>query len=358
MAESLNFPVKARDFPPIDWRNSTPAELLHRIEVAGIVGMGGAGFPTHKKLKVGLDAEIRMVIGNGVETDPGVTADKTLLKEFGSDVIEGMQIVAHILDTKQQLLAVASPELLINLNDRSESGIKVCLVDNQYQNGEERKLVELLTGKMIPKHDYPAELGIVVLNVATLFTVCKAVRDGIKPTHRVATILGKDSWIPFGSVLQEICDSQRPLRIGSYANGRIARTNEALLQTDNAVSIDKSKESLACIHCGWCTNVCPLNLPVENLYRESVREEVAFSSRDHLEQCNECGACVEACPSRIHVIDFLRESREAHRRNHRLRLSAEQAKQRFDDKQRRLQQELNQHQIERERRMHHDHTWQ
>ena len=171
-----------RIFPPLDWKQESPDVLLDRIRDAEIVGMGGAGFPTHLKFEAALRVEHRTVVANGVETDPGVSADKALLRQNGNEVMEGIRIAARVLGASSSFLAVSEHSIASQLREDDSNDIDIVEVENTYQNGEERVLIEKLMDRRISQDVYPATLGIVVLNVATLFAICETVLDGLPVT--------------------------------------------------------------------------------------------------------------------------------------------------------------------------------
>ncbi len=355
--ETLSTVENTNNLPPMDWRSASPQSLLERIEHAQIIGMGGAGYPAHKKIKAAIGTDARILIANGVETDPGVTADWALLSQHGDEVLEGMQIVSRILGASSCYLAVSDPQLASNLVDRSDSELSVQVIENSYQNGEERVLIQKLIGTTIPKDQYPTQHGIVVFNVATLFAICECVRDGIQPFRRMLTVLGEDQWHSLGTPIQTIVNSPLPLRTGSAANGHPAQQSDGIQATHNAISFDLAESAQSCIRCGWCTDACPLGLPVDQFFEDATERNSVSRQAGQLNECNDCGACVEACPSGIRLLDYIRDSRASN--NERLSKSeyATQARIRFEAKQERLLKDSQHAHRERDLRMQQDHQW-
>ncbi|MCY3885587.1 MAG: hypothetical protein OXG24_11820 [Gammaproteobacteria bacterium] len=347
-----------QQFPPLDWRGKSPEVLLARVRDAGIVGMGGAGFPTHLKLQAALQSDHRTVVANGVETDPGVTADRALLKQKGSDVLEGIGIVARILNASSSYLAVSNQSIAERLRICNDHDIAISVIDNDYQNGEERVLIEKITGEPISQDSYPAHNGIAVLNVATLFAICECVRDGLAVTKRIATVLGKDQWCEIDTPVHELANTSEKLRVGSFANGRSVKDQDTLKPIHNAISINLSSQALPCIRCGWCDSACPKDLPVERLLSESMGSISSPTAQTHLNECNDCGACVVSCPSRIPIIDYIRESRDRQNESGYIAQRANEARQRFEAKQQRIDSQNQRTMDERERRMQQEHKWQ
>lgn len=346
------------NFRPMDWKQESPDALLARIRIAGVVGMGGAGFPTHLKLQAALACNSRTIVANGVETDPGVTADKTLLQQKGEDVLEGIRIAARTIGASSCILAVSDPSTASRLEECNESGIEIAVLENDYQNGEERVLIELLTGEKVSRNTYPAHLGIAVLNVATLFAICECVRDGLPLSRRIVTVLGEDQWCEFDTPIHELAKTEEKLRVGSFANGRTVKSGDVLQPVHSAISLDQSVHSLPCIRCGWCDAACPLDLPVQELLDEAKRDISASSLREHVVNCNDCGACVVSCPSQIPIIDHLRKFRERENEAQIADQRARAARQRFEAKQQRIVVRDQRTMDQRERRMQQDHKWQ
>ncbi len=350
--------VSNQKFVPLDWKQESPNALLDRIRDAEIVGMGGAGFPTHLKFEAALRVEHRSVIANGVETDPGVSADKTLLRQNGNDVIEGIRISARVLNATSCFLAVSEQSIANQLKEGSSNDIDIVEVENTYQNGEERVLIEKLMGRRIAPDVYAATLGIVVLNVATLFAICESVRDGLPVTRRLATVMGHDQWCEIGTPVHDFAPSSDKLRVGSFANGRPADSKVTLQPTHNAVSIDRANSAMPCIRCGWCDTACPKHLPVERLLNEATGSLSAPTSLTHLNDCNDCGACVVSCPSGIPIIDYIRASRDRENSSRTAERRASEALSRFEAKQQRISTRIQRTLDDRESRMQQDHKWQ
>ena len=342
----------------MNWRTTAPQDILERIKECKIVGMGGAGYPTNLKIAAAMDAKSRVVIANGVETDPGVTADRTLLAHHGVDVLEGILIVARILNTTSCHLAVDDSDLASELRKCGQHSVAVTPVKPSYQIGEERVLIRRLTNKHIPADAYPAQDGIVVLNVATLYALCKCVRDGIAPTHRMVTVLGIDEWHQIGTTVCSLIPDIRKVRLGSSATGRVAERSDVLEATHNAISQDHSLDSIACIRCGKCTAACPRGLPVERMYEESTRAAVSPATLHNLRACNECGACVVACPSRIHLLDHIRNFRSHCEREAVREENSRKARSRHQSKQARVRHSAEIDRAKRRSRMQQDHQWQ
>ena len=333
MLSELERPARpAPDFEPMLWGKVEPTLILERIKAAGIVGMGGAGYPTAAKLAAGLHYGTHRIVANGVECEPGVHADLQLLHDHAQDVIEGLYIVGQCLGCDQLALAVADPTLHQALLARSGDTIEHRLIPHKPANGEERVLINLLYGEVIPERHFPTQYGYVVLSVATLFAVAEAVRDGFRPTNRIATVFGVERWVTVGTPLKTLHRTTGPMRLGSVATGVVAKHDDSLQITTNAIEHDRAQSALGCIHCGWCDEVCPRSLPVEAMLRAVQTYTIPDAISSDFDACFECGACVDQCPSQIPLLDSIREG-QRHFDTERLKQRAEVRFQRRNERQ-------------------------
>ena len=304
--------AREADFPPLDYTSCHPTELLERIRQAQVVGMGGAGYPTYQKLQAGIKVGIKHVIANGVECEPGAQADVALLKHYLNDVLLGLQIVGRVLLCDDLTLAVTKGLDLPASATVSLRSVSVATTEDHPGAGEERALIYSVLNQVVPRDRYPTDFGIVVLSVATLFAICEAVRDGRKPRDRIVTVFGEPRWVKAGTSVDSFTDGQAPLRVGTLVTGRIATPQAKVELTHNALSVDRMRRSRACIHCGWCNQVCPRSLNVEAMHRfgHSSLDTVPDHLAEHYDNCYECGACVVECPSEIQLLDSIRNGRQ------------------------------------------------
>lgn len=346
-----------RRFTPIKWEQATPEVLLDRIVEAEVIGMGGAGFSTAKKIALARRHPPNIVIANGMETDPGVCADKVLLEQHLSDVLEGLRIVARILAADRCYIAVSEEETAKTAYAMLGDKETVRYLKPTFQNGAERELIKILTGHVVNESGFPAYDGYVVLNVHTLFAVAKAI-SGTPVTKRLVTVNIETRWIDIGTPVDAILGPDEAIRVGCYATGHRPHENELLTAEVNAISIDKSIHALPCIHCGWCDEACPRDLPVASLYLIAEQQKPDGSIQDALDRCNDCGACVVACPSTIHILDHIRALRQLNL-NERARVSrAAQARKRVEARELRLRSQAVDSDNTRTERMQQQHKWQ
>lgn len=346
----------AASFPPLP-ADADAETLIARIETAGVVGMGGGGYPTARKIRDAAGADC--VIGNGMASEPGATADRTLLREHGAEVAAGLALVGRALEGLAATNAVAgratgqgnNPIRLV-LAVPPNSGLAarfVQEVDLPFPAGDERRLVAAVADRAVPRDGYPTDVGVLVLNVATLFAVYEAVALGHIPAKRLVTVGGTDSWQSFGTPLGDLSlDSGEPQREAESAAGRRvngvltgydAPPNATITATTFAVEAPRPV-ALACIGCGWCVPACPEGLAPDRLHRvftadASGREEAAPDA----EACIECGACAAACPSGIDLVGEFRDLKRRARSQEQAQTRATAARQRWTAREQRLARE-------------------
>jgi electron transport complex protein RnfC len=304
-----------------------PAEIRKRVAEAGIVGMGGATFPSAVKLNLGTQKKLEMLLINGAECEPYLTCDDRVMREYAGEVIDGARIMAHALGTPKVIIGIEDnkPEALEIMTkaaapfaDTSVVGVPV-----QYPMGSERHLTQALTGLETPARKLTADLGVVVHNVATARAIHHAVRFGRPLVARVITVSGgaiehpQNVEAPLGTQVSELiafCGglSKPPQRIisGGPMMGQplpsldvpVVKGTSGIL----ALTREESGErpSQPCIRCGGCVTICPCGLvPVEM---------AAFIRKDNLEaaakigvtDCVSCGSCSYMCPSAIPLVHF------------------------------------------------------
>ena len=343
------------DLTPLDWRETDPTSLLKQIELAGIVGMGGAGFPAHLKLKAGLRQGVKTVIANGVECEPGANADRALLDHYLSEVLIGLHIVGQITACNNLFLVLSREAGEVAATGDTASRHKTIYVKPSPGNGEERILISTILDVQVPDDQHPTDYGIVVFNVATLFAICEAVRDGRTPKERVVSVFGEPRWVRVGTEIRSLAEFGGNLKKGTAATGRDVTEEEVVGLTQYALSYGTQTVPRACIHCGWCNQVCPKRLDVEGMHRhvQTGSDATPNALARQFDECFECGACVVECPSNIPLLESIRDGR--HRVTaQRTRLLADL---RFRRRVERLEAQAQHQEAARTERMQVKHTW-
>jgi len=344
-----------------DYTKLTKQELIAKISNAGISGMGGAGFPSH--IKVGTAAPIEYLIINAAECEPYITADDLLMREQSPYVVQGINILQHILNAKHVLIGIEDnkPEAIEVLKKACESSdnIHVCVVPTKYPTGGEKQLIQILTGKEVPSGVLPSSLGIVVQNVATCFAIAEAVIDDIPLIRRVVTVTGQalkrpqNIWALLGTQIEDLLtyaentqqDKKHIIMGGPMMGFSLPTTKVPVVKTTNCVlvpsetEIPDSNKEVECIRCGQCADVCPSQLLPQELQWSSKAKDHTQLEALNLFDCIECGACAYVCPSHIPLVHYYRVSKAEIRQQKLADIKAEKAKQRFEARKQRLERE-------------------
>lgn len=328
---------------PVELAPSTETEaVIERIEAAGIVGMGGGGYPTARKLRDAIAGCADWVIGNGMASEPGVTADTALLRDHAEDVMAGLEIVARCVGASQTSLAVP-PECEVP---------GATPVDLAYPAGDERRLVAHVTGRQVPSSGFATDVGVLVLNVATLYAIHDAVAHDRALRRRIVTVAGDDTWVAIGTPLADLLPADEGYRIQGPLTGRDVLVDQVVEAT--TFSVDRARRSAwACIRCGWCADVCPEDLAPERLHRTHQSEQTDPTAFD----CIECGACTAACPSGLDLVNEFRELKSRMRREQIASERAELARQRSTARTERLARADREREVQRADRMRQPRRW-
>ncbi len=337
-------PKPVADFAPLEARPSRGA-VLERIEAAGIVGMGGGGYPTARKIREAITANADWVIGNGMASEPGVSADATLMREHSAEVAAGLAIVGRCIGASRMVLAVPP-----------DRGIESATsVDLAYPAGDERRLAEHLTERQIPSDGYPTDVGVLVLNVATLFAIHDAVVHGRSLRRRIVSVGATDYWVAIGTPFTELPlppSEGNGYRVRGELTGRPVANDAIVDATTFSVSTALSS-GWACIRCGWCESACPEGLLPERLHAAfecDVPDGTVFD-------CIECGACTAACPSRLDLVNEFRVVKERMHREQTAKDRAEQARERSAARTQRLARRARQRAQQRTERLRKPQQW-
>ncbi len=327
--------------PPLE-RSSpedmTADELVNLISEAGIVGLGGAGFPTSVKLK-GAIGNVDTLIFNGAECEPYITADHRLMLEDGERLLGGVKILMKALNLETALIGVENnkSDAIEHLNELIEpgSGIQVVSLKTRYPQGAEKQLIQALTGRQVPSGKLPADVNCVLFNVSTTAAIYDAVYLGKPLTSRIVTVSGgavndpKNLLVPIGTplnMLLEECGGMKEepgrLLLGGPMMGNaqfdlsaatIKGTNAMLLLERKECSPIHEKEP-ACIRCGRCIKACPMNLTP--LFFDQYTRAGRYRELEsyHIMDCIECGCCAYTCPAHLRIVQSIRTAKNEIRR--------------------------------------------
>lgn len=318
----------AASLPPLaEWRDLDAAVLRRRLAEAGLVGLGGAGFATAQKLA----RRAATLIVNGAECEPYITCDEALLRERAAEVVAGAEILARIAGAGEIVLALedrmheAAAAVRTVLGER----IRLELVPTVYPQGGERQLIELLCAREVPSGGWPADIGIVVHNVATAAAAWRAVVHGEALTTRLVSLGGRGVSEPgvfevrLGTPVEALVaagggytpQAARLIVGGPLMGVALPDDQAALTRTSNAVLVLGTEDlrapgpELPCIRCGDCADACPVRLQPQELLRLLRNGDDAGAAALGLADCIECGCCAVACPSQIPLVDGYRAAK-------------------------------------------------
>ena len=307
-------------------------EILERIKEAGVVGMGGAGFPTHVKLAPKEPEKIEYIIANCAECEPYLTSDYRRMLEEPEKLIDGLKVILTLFPNAQGILAVEDnkPDCIRLLEEKSRGEERICVkkLHTKYPQGAERQLIYAVTGRAINSSMLPADAGCIVDNVDTVVAVGRAVLEGKPLMHRIITVTGdavaepQNFIVRIGTNYHELIDEaggfiQEPARMisgGPMMGFGIFDLDVPTTKTASALvclTKDEVGEPTACINCGRCVEACPSRLVPTLLatYAEHYDSE-AFLKRDGMECC-ECGCCSYICPAKRQLTQAIKSMRRS-----------------------------------------------
>ncbi len=311
-------------FTPLDAKDATKEKLLNRIREAGIVGLGGAAFPTHVKLAS--DKKISTLIINAKESDPNIACDFRLMIEEPKEIINGIKLMAEILSVEKIIFATRTQEGEAEEFESllKESAIDIARIRPNYSVGSERLLVKEILAKEVPSRKFPPDVGVVVHNVATAYAVSRAINTGESLVSRGLTFYskktgGKNLWVRMGTPVHHILNyvgispnEIERIALGSLMMGpTIPDASYPILKATTGISIFTEKElnpyenSLPCIRCAYCNTVCPVYIYPQLIMEAEIKRDAKWLRKLHVEDCIECGLCSYVCPSRINFTDYL-----------------------------------------------------
>lgn len=306
---------------PANFEELSPEDLKRIVLDAGIVGMGGAAFPTHVKLSPPEDKKVDFVILNGAECEPYITADHRLMLEEPELITRGLKIIMKILGVDKACIGIEDnkPDAIDSMKRATagEDGISIQALKTKYPQGAEKQLISAITGRQVPSGGLPADVGVIVSNVATAAAICKAVETGMPLIERVVTVSGKGIKEPknllvrIGTSFEDVINQcggmvRQPARLisGGPMTG-IAQYTTAVPVTKGTSGIlvlteeeVKSPKPSPCIRCGKCVQACPINLMPLLISGHALRGDYDATEELYVLDCIECGSCSFVCPSK------------------------------------------------------------
>jgi electron transport complex protein RnfC len=306
-----------------------PKEILQRINDFGIVGLGGATFPSHVKLNVREGTKLDCLIINGVECEPYLTADHRLMLEKAAEIVVGIKILMVALHISKAVIGIENNKKdAINLFKsiiKKDDGIQVAALQVKYPQGGEKQLVRAILKREVPKNGLPLDVGVIVHNVGTIFAIYEAIQHNKPLIERVVTVTGKklnnpsNFWVKIGTPIKDLVtevgglpEGTRKLVNGGPMMGKaIKNTDVPVTKGTSGILVISEEEASRgkaenCIRCGECVFVCPMGLEPHLLMNLTEKGFYEKASAEDIMTCIECGSCSYVCPSHRPLLDYIR----------------------------------------------------
>jgi electron transport complex protein RnfC len=309
--------------------NLEPKEIIDRIAEAGIVGLGGACFPTQVKLMPPPGKKAEVLIVNGVECEPYLTCDHQLMLEHGEEIMIGIQLLMRALNIQKAVIGIEKnkPDAIARMQELASKtlGVEVCPLKLKYPQGGEKQLIDACIGRQVPSGALPIEVGAVVDNVATIYAVYEAVQKHKPLISRVMTVTGKSLKKPgnylvrFGTPLSQVVElaggvpeDTGKIIGGGPMMGRAMNNIDmpANKRTSGLLFLPESEsrrtEPENCIRCGKCVSACPMGLEPYLLAKQAELQMWDEMEHHDVMDCIDCGCCLFTCPSHRPLLDYIR----------------------------------------------------
>jgi len=316
----------------IDFEKADSKNLVERIKEAGIVGLGGAAFPTHVKLSP--PKEIDTLIINGAECEPYLTVDHRLMLERTEDLITGIRIIMKILKVKRAIIGVETNkrDAIDTLNRFAGNGIEIAPLKTKYPQGAEKQLIKAILNREVPSGGLPMDVKVVVQNVGTAIAIKEAVVDGKPLIERGLTITGEGVKTPknivarIGTPIEELIEFaggyngtvEKVILGGPMMGIAVPNTSIPTMKGTSGIvvltrEVTGSLYTRNCIRCGRCIEACPMNLRPNVLYKLVKMKRYDDAVNEGLLDCIECGSCAYICPSKIDHVRHLKLGKKVYR---------------------------------------------
>jgi len=303
-----------------DLKKISVRELQNIILEAGIVGLGGACFPTHVKLSPPDDKKIDLVIINGSECEPYLTSSYRIMVEKPEEIIYGIKVIMKILNVSKSYIAIEDnkPKAINIMKDtiKKEKGIQVIVLPTKYPQGSEKQLIYAVTGRQVPVGGLPADVGVEVNNVGTAAAIARAVQLGEPLYQRVITVSGgavkepKNVLVRIGTSFREVIDfcggwKEKPVKVvngGPMMGIAVHTLDMPVTKQTSAILLFTKREAEQtnpsnCIRCARCHYACPIRLLPMNISAQSMKGNYEEAEKLHVMECIECGSCSYVCPA-------------------------------------------------------------
>ncbi|MGE4282688.1 MAG: electron transport complex subunit RsxC [Clostridia bacterium] len=311
-----------------------PKQIIEIVREAGIVGMGGAGFPTHVKLSPPPDKKIDYVIINGAECEPYLTSDHRVMLETPEEVVLGLKAIMKVFSLNKGYIGIEENKMdavkIMKEYAAKETGIEVVVLKTKYPQGAEKQLIKVVTGREVPSGGLPADVGAVVNNIDTCTAIARAIKTGMPLIRRIVTVSGlavkepRNYAVRIGTPFRVLFEKSGgfvvdPVKIvmGGPMMGIaqftidvpvVKGTSGLLAFTEKEIQL---KPESPCIRCGKCVGACPMNLLPIYLGAYSANNVLDKAEEYNALDCIECGSCSFVCPSKRHLVQSIRGAKQA-----------------------------------------------
>ncbi|KJY95226.1 electron transporter RnfC [Pseudoalteromonas ruthenica] len=347
--------------PHPNYQQLSAERLVDIIHYAGISGMGGAGFPTY--VKTASKQPIDILIVNGAECEPYISADDVLMQAHSEEIVRGIHIIQHLLGPELTIIGIEDdkPKAIEAMTQACADydNIIVRAIETKYPSGGEKQLIQILTSKEVPAGGIPADIGVLVQNVGTLYAIQQAVELGKPLIERVVTLAGEtleqqgNVWALLGTEIKHLLafqgfnpePMQRVIMGGPMMGFTLPSVRIPVVKTTNCILAPSNQEmpapgdERACIRCSACADACPASLLPQQLQWFAKTKEYQKLEEHKLFDCIECGACAYVCPSEIPLVQYYRVAKAEIREQQIEQVKAERARERFEARKARLERE-------------------
>ncbi|MDZ4201472.1 MAG: electron transport complex subunit RsxC [Gallionella sp.] len=349
----------------VDYRTLPADELRHRLRMSGIVGLGGAVFPSDIKLRPLRDHPNKIIdtlIINGAECEPYITCDDMLMRERAADIVQGAEMLRFTLAAREVLIGIEDnkPEAIAAMRRAvADSGLpfEVLAVPTLYPGGSAKHLIKVLTGLEVPSGALPTDIGVQCFNVATTYSVARALAHGEPLISRIVTVTGnvhqpRNYEALLGTPLNELValsaplpDTARYIMGGPMMGMPLDTLALPLVKAGNCVIAASSAlfppapPAMPCIRCARCAQVCPAELQPMDLYWFARAKDFGKAQAFSLFDCIECGACSYVCPSHIPLVQYYRFAKSEIRAREQEKIAADKARERHEYRELRIERE-------------------
>lgn len=361
---------------PTHYQQLPAEELRQLVRQAGLVGLGGATFPTFIKLNPGMRQSIDTLIINGAECEPWITCDNALMQEQAGEIIEGIRILMHLLNAREckfgieDDMTLALNAMRTSIERVGESRIEIVPLPTRYPAGGEKQIIKVLTGKEVPHDGLPIDIGVICHNVGTVHAVYQAIVKHEPLTTRIVTITGpgisqgQNFEAMLGTPVKHLIElaggykgKDHSLVMGGPMMGfSLPGDHLPVTKASNCILIGATtlagtrSESHPCIRCGACAEVCPAKLLPQQLYWHARSKEFDKIQDFNLFDCIECGCCAYVCPSNLPLVQYYRYAKNEIWSQEKEKYKSDRARQRFEFRARRLEKQKRELEERRQRK--------